>query len=85
MIEIREHWKQLLNPLAATTEAQVPRACAPQKREATTMRSLHTTRKSSAYSPQLEKAHAKQWRPSAAGKQKKGRKTLRIMKGYSLV
>ena len=36
---------QLLSLRATTTEARVPRARAPQQREATTMRSLHTATK----------------------------------------
>ena len=56
---------QLLSLRATTTEARVPRACAPQ-REATAMRRLHTTTKSSPRSPQLEKACAQQQRPNAA-------------------
>ena len=56
---------QLLSPWAATTEACAPRVGAPQQREATAMRSLHTTTKSSPCSPQLEKAHVQQ-QPNAA-------------------
>ena len=35
-------------------------------RKATAMRSPHTATKSNPHSPQLEKAHAQQWRPNAA-------------------
>ena len=55
-----------LSPCVTTTEARAPRACAPQQREATAMRSPHTATKSSPHSPQLEKARAQQWRPNAA-------------------
>ena len=41
---------------ATATEAHVPRAHAPQTREATTMRSLHTTTKTRPHSLQLEKS-----------------------------
>ena len=58
----RARMPQLLSPCAATTEAHVPRAHAPQ-REATTMRSPRTTMKSSPRLLQLEKAHVQQWRP----------------------
>ena len=50
---------QLLNPCTTTTEAHEPRALTLQ-REATAMRSLHTTTKGSPCSLQLEKAHAQQ-------------------------
>ena len=62
----RAHEPQLLSPQATTTEAHVPRARAPQQREATAMRSLCTATKSSPRSPQLEKAHVQQQRPNAA-------------------
>ena len=39
------------------------------------MRSPHTTAKSSSHSPQLEKAHTQQQRPSAAKKKKIGQMT----------
>ena len=61
---------QLLSLSAATTEAHVPRARAPQ-REATAMRSPRTATKSSPRSPQLEKACAQQRRPKAAKKKSK--------------
>ena len=48
------------SPRATTTEARVPRARAPRQREATTMRSPHTTAKSSPRLLQLEKARAQQ-------------------------
>ena len=38
---------QLLSPCATTTDARMPRARAPQQRQATAMRSPHTTTKSS--------------------------------------
>ena len=59
---------QLLSPCATTTAPLVPKASAPQQREATAMRSPRTTTKSSPYSPQLEKARAQQQRPNAAKK-----------------
>ena len=55
----------LLSPRSATTEARTPRARAPQQ-EATAMRSLHTSTKSSPCSPQLDKARTQQQRPNAA-------------------
>ena len=57
---------QLLSPCATTTEAHMPTAHAPQQREATAMRSLRTTVKSSPRSPQPEKARTQQRRPNAA-------------------
>ena len=57
-----------LSPCATTTEARMPRARAPQQREATAMRSPRATTKSSPRSPQLEKARAQQQRPNAANK-----------------
>ena len=57
---------QLLSPCTATTEARTPRACGPQG-EAATMRSPRSATKSSPHWPQLEKAHAQQWRPNAVG------------------
>ena len=48
--------------------AHVPRARAPQQREATAMRSLHTATKSSPRSLQLEKARTQQRRPNTAKK-----------------
>ena len=57
---------QLLSPRAATTEARAPRARAPQQREATAVKSLHTARKSSPRSRQLEKARVQQRRLNAA-------------------
>ena len=56
------------SPRAATTEACVPRARAPQQREATAMRSPRTAMKSSPRSPQLEKARTQQRRPNTAKK-----------------
>ena len=52
-----KHSLQLPIPFATTIEAHVPRTGAPQ-REATTMRSLCTTAKSSPCSPQLEACHS---------------------------
>ena len=57
---------QLLSPRATTTEARVPRAPAPQQREAAAMRSPHIPTKSSPRSLQLEKARVQQQRPNAA-------------------
>ena len=48
-----------------TTEGPAPRAWTLQRGEATTMRSLCITTKSSPCSAQLEKAHSQQQRPSA--------------------
>ena len=63
---------QLLSPRATTTEVRVPQLLKPahlepvlHTREATTMRSLCTTRRSSPHSPQLEKAHVQQQRPNS--------------------
>ena len=60
------HGPQLLSPRAATTEARTPRPRAPQQRQATAVRSLHTAAKSSPHSPQLEKACAQQRRRNTA-------------------
>ena len=56
---------QLLSPRAATTEARVPGARAPQQ-EKPLQRSPHTARKSSPRLLQLEKACVQQQRPSVA-------------------
>ena len=59
-----QYWPHILQVLVCMLHAaRMPRACAP-KREAITMRSPCTTRKSSPCSLQPEKAWAKQWRPS---------------------
>ena len=66
------YWAHALEPgshnywslRATTTEAHVPTAHAPQPREATAMRSLRTSMKSSPRSPQL--ARMQQRRPNAA-------------------
>ena len=55
-----------LSPCTTTTEAHAPRARAPQQREATAMRSLRTTTKSSPRSPQLEKTRVQQRRSNTA-------------------
>ena len=64
------HVTQLLSPWAITTEARVPRACSPQQREATAMRSPRTSTKRSPRSRQLEKARTQQRRPNAATQKK---------------
>ena len=53
--------------LLSVTEAQAPRAGAPQQ-EKPLQSSLCTARKGSPGSPQLEKAHVQQRRPSVAKK-----------------
>ena len=58
------HAEGQLSLWAATTEACELRAGGCNKR-ATEMRSLHTTTKSTPHLPQLERALAQQWRPSA--------------------
>ena len=62
----RAHEPQLLSLRATTTEAHVPRAHAPQQREATAMRGPRTTAECSSHLPQLGKARAPQRRPNAA-------------------
>ena len=57
----RAHGPQVLSLRATTTEACVPRACAPQQEKPPC-----TAMKSSPRSPQLEKARAQQQRPNAA-------------------
>ena len=52
---------------AASTAAHMPSLCS-TTREATAMRRLYSTTKSSPLSQQLEKVHTKQQRPSAAQK-----------------
>ena len=68
----RAHEPQLLSLWTTTAEVRMPRASASQEKprqwEATAMRSLSTAMKNSPRLPQLEKAHTKQWRPSAAKK-----------------
>jgi len=57
---------QLPSPRAASTEARVPRACAPQQ-ERPQQREAHTLQlESNPCSPTLERALEKQRRPSAA-------------------
>ena len=57
------HEPQLLSPRATTTEADAPRACAPQQ-EKPPQWEAHTAKKSNPCSPQLEKARMQQWRPN---------------------
>ena len=70
---VRNNWSLLaLEPHITTTEPACCNCWSPcikrlgSTREATPMRSPHTTRKRSAHLPQLEKACLQQWRPSAA-------------------
>ena len=58
------HASEQLSPWTTATEDWAPRAFAPQQK----MRSPCTAVTSSLRSPQLEKAHAQQWRPSAVKK-----------------
>ena len=63
------HAEELLSLCATTTEPDwvlQTEACARAPREATTVRSPHTATESNPHSPQLEKAHVQQWRPSTA-------------------
>ena len=60
------HATKQLSPCTTIIEALEPKACAPQNRDATAVRSLHTATWSSPYSLQLEKTHMQQWRPSTA-------------------
>ena len=68
------YWTCALEPKSHNYWTRVPQLLKPthlepvlrNRREATAMRSLHTTKKSSPCSPQLEKAHVRQWRPNAA-------------------
>ena len=62
------YWAFTLEPASHNYWARAPRARALQQREATAMRSPHTTTKSSPCSPQLENARAQQQRPNAAKK-----------------
>ena len=57
---------QLLSLRATTTEDRVPRARAPQQREATAVRGLRTVGSSGPHSLQLEKARVQQRGPNAA-------------------
>ena len=45
---------------------RLPRACAPQKEKSLQWEAHTLQLHSSPHSPQLEKAHSEQWRPSAA-------------------
>ena len=62
---------QLLSLCTTTTEARKPRACAPQRREATARRGPHTAARSGPRSLQLERADMQQRRPNAAKRKKK--------------
>ena len=74
---------RILSPCATTTEARVPRACAPQQEKPPQWEACApqwrvapahcTTMKSNPYSLQLEKARAQQQRPNTA-KNKKNKK-----------
>ena len=68
----------LESPHATTTEPTCHNYWSPHSttREDTTMRRPCTATKSSPCSPQLEKAHAQQWRPNAAKKKKKKKKVV---------
>ena len=66
------YWACALKPTSHNYWAHVPQLLKPARlepvlhtREATAMRSPHTTKKSSPRSPQLEKARAQQQRPNA--------------------
>ena len=61
---------QLLNPCAATTEARVPRACAPQQEKPPQWEARAPQQKGSPRSPQLEKARVQQRRLNTAKKNK---------------
>ena len=62
---------QLLSPCAATTEAHVPKARAPQQENSMQWEAHGLQQKSSPLSPQPEKACVQQWRPNTAKKKKK--------------
>ena len=63
----RSHMRDV-SPCTMTADPICP-CC--RVREATAVRSLHTARKSSLHSPQLEKSHVQQRRPRTAKKKKK--------------
>ena len=66
VLTTKHYYVSTLSPHAATTDTHVPAACAPStSRETTTMRSQCTKMERSRRSPQLEKAHVYQQRPSA--------------------
>ena len=64
---------QLLSPCAAATEAHALEPVLCNKRSHHNEKPVHCNEemKSSPCSPQLEKAHAQQWRPNATKKKKK--------------
>ena len=63
---------QLLSPQAATTEAPVPRACAPQQEKPLQWETQHALQvEKGPCSLQLEKACEQQQRPSTTKKKKK--------------
>ena len=65
------HATKQLSLCTTSAEAQVPYSPCSTTREALAMRSPCIAMKSNTCSPQLEKAHTKQWRPSAAKKTNK--------------
>ena len=59
-----------LNPCTTTTEAHAPRVHAPQQEKPPQREACALQLESSHCLPQLEKAHVKEWRLSAAKKKK---------------
>ena len=71
---------QLLNPLAAASEAHVPRPCAPQQ-EGPSQQAAHAlSLESNRCSLPLEKARVQQWGPSAV--KNKIKKLINWKKGF---
>ena len=66
----RAHVPQLLSPCAATTEARMPRARAPQQEKPPQWEACAPQWRVASRLPQLEKAHTQQRRPNAAKKKK---------------
>ena len=60
------YWACALEPTSHNYWSPCPWSLCSATREATAMRSPHTTTKSSPHSPPLEKARSQQWRPNAA-------------------
>ena len=60
------YWACALEPVSHNYWSPCTWSPCSATREATAMRSPHTTKKSSPHSPQLEKARVQQWRPNAA-------------------
>ena len=69
---------QLRSLRAATTEAHIPRSCALQQEKPLQWEAWALQLESSPYSPQVEKAHMQQLRPSTAKNKLKKKKQNRM-------